>query len=170
MNYTPIEIEIANKTSRAGGAVGNNAVTPKVVKSLFSPEDKKTILDFGAGKAAIQTLNLRAEGYDVTAYEFGDNVIDGLHDKNALERKYDVVYASNVLNVQSSPRMLFNTLGEIWEALNDGGVFIANYPASPRKMHLTVSELTNELEEGFIVERIPGKNIIFKLTKKQNDE
>ena len=171
MKYTQLEIEIANKTSRSGGAIGTKAIVPQIIKELFSPNDKKSILDFGAGKKAMHTQDLKSLGYDVTAYEFGDNIDDALHDKNALERKYDVVYASNVLNVQSTLKMLWNTLGEIWDVLKDDGVFIANYPNSPRKLGLPVSELIEFLEEGFHVERIKHKNnIVFKLTKRLEDE
>ena len=80
------------------------------------------------------------------------------------------MYASNVLNVQSTPRMLNVTLYYIYKILEDDGVFIANYPTSPRKMHLTISKMEDELKEFFNIKRIPGKNVIFKLTKKIDDE
>ena len=169
--YTHNEILIANKTSRAGGSVGNNAVTPKIVKDLISPKDNKSILDFGAGKSAVQTLALRAEGYDVTAYEFGNNVDVNLHSENALKRKYDVIYASNVINVLSTIKMVSETLSQIHKSLAEGGIFIANYPASPRKLPASVSDMKIMLEEFFTVERIKSDiaktNVVFKMTLKE---
>jgi len=136
--FTKEEIKIANATSRSNGASAKNkdgsirAIVPRYVAENI--DKSKTILDFGAGKGAVHTLWLREAGFDVAAYDFGENCIAGLHDKNALEKKYDVVMASNVLNVCSSVDMLQGTLLQVYKSLKDGGLFICNYPASPRKM------------------------------------
>ena len=164
--YSKEEINIANKTSRNSKAIGQKAIVPRVIKELFSPKQKLKILDFGAGKAAAHTLSLREEGYDVTAYEFGNNIIDGLHDPKALKTTYDVIYASNVINVLSSFEMLLLTIGELDDALKVGGVIIANYPNSPRKLDFNPTEIAELLNIHFNVERIQEKNIVFKLTKK----
>lgn len=154
--FTPDQIKIANATSRSRGAIGSNAVVPKHVRKIAKKEHK--ILDFGAGKEAAHTKSLNDEGYHVTAHEFGDNQIKGIHDPKALNKKYDVAYASNVLNVQSSPKMLGQTLDQIHGALHPHGSFIANLPASPRKYaELTGDSVKSELEKRFhSVERIGG--------------
>jgi len=147
------EILIANKTSRNTGAVGKNAIVPKYVReyvrdyfyNCFSP----TILDFGAGKTAAHTQALLDEGYDVIAYEFGKNINLELHNLFALAQQYDIVFASNVLNVQSSLEMARNTIEQFSSVVNSGGVAIANYPAVPRKMDLTVDGMVNLLLERF---------------------
>jgi len=143
-------VDIANRTSRSRGAVGAKAVTPRVVRSLVKNKSAK-ILDFGAGKGADHAMSLREDGYDVTAHEFGSNVQPGVHDPDALRNgPYHVVYASNVLNVQSSKAMLRKTLMQIHKALRPGGVFIGNFPMSPRKLQgFTSNDMAAAIEEVF---------------------
>ena len=139
--YNKNEIMIANKTCRNNGASAFNsdgsirAVVPRYIEQHIQPD--KIILDFGSGKRAIHTQYLRERGYDVTAYDFGDNCIDGVHDKDALRKKFDIVFASNVLNVSSSTMMLINTLMEIKNCLALNGKAYFNYPESPRKAGIT---------------------------------
>ena len=143
--FTMEEVRIANATSRSNGASAKNkdgsirAIVPKYVAEHVSKED--SILDYGAGKGALHTKWLREEGFDVTAYDFGANCIDGLHDSNALDKQYDVVFASNVLNVQSSTVMLWETVRQLYVSLEHGGTLICNYPVSPRKMDATASDV-----------------------------
>ena len=160
--FTNEEIRIANATSRTNGASAKNkdgsvrAVVPKYVAQYINKEEK--LLDFGAGRDAVHTKWLRELGFDATAYDFGENVIEGLHDKDALSKQYKVIMASNVLNVQSSMNMLWGTLRQINDSLEYGGKFICNYPSSPRKMNLTASALEHILKEFFngSIERVGG--------------
>ncbi len=154
--YSSDEIAIANSTSRASGAVGEKAIVPPYVANIA--KDGHTILDFGAGKAAAHAQRLKQHGLDVTAYEFGNNINPELHDKNALTRKYDIVYASNVLNVQSTPEMMQKTLETIRKVTKTNGVFVANFPAQPRKMpSLKPAELQDMLLKYFTtVQRVGG--------------
>lgn len=160
--FNEMEIKIANATSRSGGASAINkdgsirAIVPKYVAEHINKED--SVLDFGAGKGAVHTKWLREEGFNVTAYDFGENCIEGLHDKNALQKQYKVIMASNVLNVNSSMSMLLETLRQIDNSLESGGEFICNYPASPRKMELTASDLKEILQSIFKgrIERVGG--------------
>lgn len=160
--FNEIEIKIANATSRSNGASAINkdgsirAIVPRYVAEHINKED--SVLDFGAGKAAVHTKWLREEGFNVTAYDFGDNCIEGLHDKNALQKQYKVIMASNVLNVSSSLGMLLETLNQINGSLEPGGEFICNYPASPRKMCLTANDLREILQSIFKgrIEKVGG--------------
>lgn len=160
--FTMEEIKIANATSRVNGASAINkdgsirAIVPKYVAEHINKED--SILDFGAGKAAVHTKWLKEQGFNVVAYDFGDNLIDGLHDKDALCKQYKVIMCSNVLNVQSSLKMLLETLKQINNSLTPGGEFICNYPASPRKMVLTANDLKEILQSIFKgrIERVGG--------------
>ena len=112
--FTQEEIKIANATSRSNGASAINkdgsirAIVPRYVAENINKED--SVLDFGAGKGAVHTKWLREQGFNATAYDFGDNLIEGLHDRNALNKQYKVIMASNVLNVQSSYVMLYELL------------------------------------------------------------
>ena len=160
--FNEMEIKIANATSRSGGASAINkdgsirAIVPRYVAEHINKED--SLLDFGAGKGAVHTKWLREEGFNVVAYDFGENYIEGLHDKNALQKQYKVIMASNVLNVSSSLEMLFETLNQINGSLEPGGEFICNYPASPRKMVLTANDLREILQSIFKgrIERVSG--------------
>ena len=152
--FTMEEIRVANSTSRSNGASAKNkdgsirAIVPRYVVQYI--DKNNSILDFGAGKGAVHTRWLREEGFNVTAYDFGNNVVEGLHDRNALSRQYKVIMASNVINVNSSLDMLMETLSQINNSLEPGGKFIVNYPSSPRKMNLSANEM------GWIIQNIFG--------------
>ncbi len=158
--FNPEDIGVANKTSRANGAVGSRAITPRYVREhleLFYDKETTTILDFGAGKAAAHARDLQADGWAVIAHEFGDNIDVRYHCELALMQKYDVVYASNVLNVQSGFGMIRASLFQVEEVLKQDGVFFANFPASPRKLQITVEQMEVMLLEHFsIVNRVGG--------------
>ncbi len=162
-------IKIANSTSRSLGAVGAKAITPRYVESVA--EKKHKILDFGSGKDAAHAKNLREKGFDVTAHEFGSNQNDN-HDPAALSRQYDHVYASNVLNVQSSKGMMGQTLDQIHGAVKEGGSFTGNFPASPRKADdIDADHVHKELEKRFeTVKRVGGtkKAPLFHATNPKN--
>lgn len=160
--FTMEEIKIANATSRSNGASAKNkdgsirAIVPKWVASFVSK--KVSILDFGAGKDAVHTKWLKEQGFNVTAYDFGENCIDGVHDKDALKKQYNVVMASNVLNVCSSQHMLEETLKQIKHSLKAGGVLVCNYPASPRKLDWRVEDVACMIRSyiGSDMERVGG--------------
>lgn len=156
---TEREVDIANRTARARGRVGQAPTrTTKAVLDRVAADER--VLDFGAGPEARQSEILREAGYEnVTAHEFGGNVREGVHDPAALERQYDAVFASNVLNVQSSRSMLAETLGQIQKATAPEGRAIFNYPESPRKMEpaLTADQMQREIENYYgTVERVGG--------------
>lgn len=156
------EIKAANATSRSNGASAKNkdgsvrAIVPRYVVGHIDKGD--SILDFGAGKGAVHTKWLREEGFNITAYDFGENCIDGLHDKDALNKQYKVIMASNVINVSSSLDMLMETLNQINNSLEPGGTFIVNYPSSPRKMNLNANEMGRMIQNifGGLVTRVGG--------------
>ena len=149
--FTQEEIKIANNTYRSKGSSvfdkdGNiRSIVARFVATSIS-KDKK-ILDFGCGAEFIQGKYLRDLGFDVSGWDFGSNKPTECVDK--LEQIYDVVYASNVLNVISSQSMLTETLNQIYNCIKSGGMFIANYPQSPRKMHMSSKELSDIIKEKF---------------------
>jgi len=168
--FTPVELEVATATSRPAGAIGGKAVVPKrVVEELREGE---TVLNYGAGRTnkggrIPHSDYITESGGKVTNYDFGTNVTPDVHDLTALDRTYDTVMASNVLNVQQSEGMLRRTLSEIRDSVNPSGKAIVNYPKSPRKSDITPLNLENILKEYFgVVDRISrsGKPPIFRLT------
>jgi hypothetical protein len=155
--YVPTreQIEIANRTARSGGAVGSKALVPRLVRDYAKPSD--TILDFGSGPKAMHTMDLRKDGFYVVPYDFGRNITPGIHDPEALNFAYDFVFASNVLNVQSSQKMFDWTLGQIVSVMAPGGKLLANYPESPRKGPMNQNDVEMGLKAYFSnVERVGG--------------
>lgn len=122
-------VRIVNATYRATGLIGPKAIVPKIVPQVAKKTDK--ILDFGAGTKAIHTVALRQQGYLVTAYDIGANLDPAIHDPKALSRKWDVVYASNVLNVQPTPRDLFGQVGLLASLVKKGGPGSRTTPLPP---------------------------------------
>jgi 16S rRNA A1518/A1519 N6-dimethyltransferase RsmA/KsgA/DIM1 with predicted DNA glycosylase/AP lyase activity len=130
IEFTEDEIREVNKTCK-GGFVGKRCIVIRWIEQNIPSSSNLTFLDYGAGKKALQTMQLREKGYNVTAYEIGKNFNSDIHDINALDKKYDLVYASNVLNVQKDLNMLIKTLEEI-KSLE--GIFIYNIPKSPLRL------------------------------------
>lgn len=169
-SISPAFVQVANRTARASGAVGGKALVPRHVESTV-PKDA-SILDFGSGPAAAHSQSLRQKGFtNVTAYDFGANVKPGVHDPQALTKQYDHVFASNVLNVQSSPEMLQETIKQIRSTVRPGGKATVNLPSSPRKFEGLNAELVQqELESAFdSVKRVGGTKSapVFELTVKE---
>lgn len=175
MNFTEQEIKIANATSRSNGASAINpdgtirAVVPNFIFKNIEDYRDKTLLDFGSGKNPIHTKWLRENGLNVTAYDFGNNCIEGVHDKNALDKRYDVIFASNVLNVQSSDVMMMVTVYQIYNSLKKGGTFIFNYPTSPRKTDMVEWEVIGLVSDIFKAEVVNNEGI-FTIVKPEDTD
>jgi SAM-dependent methyltransferase len=132
------EIKIANATYRRSGSSvfdRNGNVRSVVTRYVENHVNKcQKILDYGCGSEFIQGNYLRQKGFDVDGWDIGANKPKDC--VSELRQIYDIVYASNVLNVISSPEMLKETLDQVYRCLKIGGVFVANYPTNPRKMNL----------------------------------
>lgn len=129
----PQEIIKSNLSCRSFGAVGSNAIVPKFVVEEYSIKNQK-ILDFGSGKEIIHTKKLRMNGYQVDAYEFGNNVNEN-HIKVLLPNKYDIVFASNVFNTHSNYSMSISALTLIYNTMKFGGLFVFNFPQKPNYLY-----------------------------------
>ena len=155
--FSAQEINLANSTSRTNGIVGKNAIVPKYI--LNNIPSTWSILDFGAGKDAQHTRMLRNAGFhSVTAHEFGENFKPGFHYENALDYKYNVVFASNVINVQSNLTMLRKTLELMKNSTSYFGQIIFNYPDNPRHLGHTTKDVQDFIETFFSrkVEQVGG--------------
>lgn len=149
----------------SSGAVGDSPVTYRLLFQMGQDRPslkKKKVLDFGSGKIPVHAGRLRKAGWkNISAYdlpsvmqkakkEFGKF----LHDPKALQKKYDIVVASNVFNTQESPEQLEDTLDTIQSILKPGGLLVANYPTEPRYLGwLTNKELVSNYLKGFDVTR-----------------
>ena len=113
-----VDPRIATDRSWITTAVGTHTIRNTSNKSA-------SILDFGSGEKATQSARLIDEGFtDVTSYDLHPSQ----YDPAKLERQYDVVMASNVLNVQNSFGELWETLGQLARTVNKDGKVIVNWP------------------------------------------
>jgi hypothetical protein len=153
MTYSEQEIIDMNKTNRSNGAVGNNAIVPRLVEDILKRTDHRAlvVLDYGAGKEAKHVLNLRKTCHIVHGIEIGDNFNPELHLIFGADTRmrFDLIYASNVLNVQATKEGVFKVLCDVYRLLEPGGWFIANYPASPRKSDISAKVLSQWIKNTF---------------------
>jgi hypothetical protein len=157
MLYTNEEKTAMMKTARSSGAVGANAILPRIFKSLCRRHKHWHALDYGSGPNAIHTEALRREGYQVLAYDINDiNIVSNINNKQrSLYEWFDVVFASNVINVQPSAHHVHGVICELSNFVKCGGTVLINYPSSPRKCDLTVSDIDSILRREFVkVDRI----------------
>lgn len=159
--YSEDQLKKMNATSRHIGAVGNFAIVPRIVMTIAREGD--VILDFGAGKNAIQARKLQDDGLDVIAYDVGNNFNPIYHFKDALNYRYSIVYASNVLNVQHTDAQIYDTLSLLHEIVVNDGKVVVNYPPSPRHAHTpfgdsVTTEMVDEIIRGLFrnVKRVRG--------------
>lgn len=145
-------IKCMNKTYSK--TFSQKSLLPKYIASAFKDMKFVKILDYGAGKDAFGTMMLRDEGFNVTAYDVGENCIEGVHDPMALHKKYDLVFASNVINVQPSYEDIRYVLKEIYLSMENHlgygySAFYCNLPESPRKCDIDNVKLRELLSEVF---------------------
>lgn len=166
---TQEEIKMVNATARTAGAVGAKALVPKAVLKLlqaYFPNDPSVkVLDYGSGPTAQHAARLREEGYAVTAHEIGDNLRRGVHDFEAMDYYYNLVYASNVLNVLPTREALRAVVEEIRGVCGGtagAGLFVFNYPSSPRKAGLKPVEVLYEVQQRFcMVQALKGYSGVY---------
>ena len=130
---TDAEIKLMNKTARSGGAVGKKAIIPRYIINHPWMHGYR-MLDFGAGPKALHTKMLREQGMQVDCFDIGDNYVPGVHilDNGQGFGSYDLVFASNVINVQPTVECLMKTLEKM--SFYTGNICIFNLPDSPRKL------------------------------------
>ena len=154
-SLTDLQRQRMVSSGRSKGFTGKTPVSWEYAKEILSKNDK--VLDYGAGKNAVQSQELAEKGYDITPYDLPENQVKGLHDMNALRDRYKYTVASNVLNVQPNPSAVLDVLEEIYDTLEPGGSMIANYPTSPRYTGMTAGAIKQLIEEaGFTSPEIVG--------------
>lgn len=153
------------KSARSKGVIGKNAIIPRIIpvllKDVKNPFD---ILDFGCGKDMIHVLELQKQGFCVSGYDIN---LPGT--ERHLKRQWDIIYLSNVINVQPTKEELDDVFDLVWKCLHPVmGIAIANYPNKPRYLGWSVKEMEKYLRTRFIsvirVENeIAGNNVIWVL-------
>jgi hypothetical protein len=127
---------------------GKGPLIPRWVYNYVDSQEDLHILDFGAGAGAVQVAALRELGYKIDGYEWppepGDNskrskqyyasVEAGLLNPKALDQGWDMILASNVMNVQRSWGCFHVTMEDLKDLL-DGrphAEFVTNLASEPR--------------------------------------
>lgn len=172
MKYTEKEKARMLQSGRKGGFIRKRLpVVPQYIKALAPDKDKK-ILDFGCGQQAFTVRRFEDLGFKNTVgYDFPENCVDWsrTYDLKALEKKWDIIMLSNVINVQPSEGHAIELLTNITlNNLEDGGFLVFNYPASPRYSDIdfdavsaAVFNLTNRK-----VELVPSKqSTLYRIDK-----
>lgn len=151
------------KSARSKGAVGKNAIIPRIIPILLKDvENPFDILDFGCGKDMVHVLELQMQGFSVSGYDIN---LPGT--EKHLERAWDIIYLSNVINVQSTKEELDDIFDLVWMSLHRVlGIAMANYPNKPRYLGWTVKEMEDYLKTRFLsvlrVEKeIAGNNVVW---------
>ena len=117
-----------------------------VTKYLKNNPDAK-VLDFGAGKKPFLAKHFKKMGFAIDAHELAQNN-NKEHDDVAGE-KYDLVVASNVLNVQQTLSNLRKTLNQIFKFTTDNGMLFATVPDQPNENLFTIAKLKDEMLKKF---------------------
>lgn len=160
--YTKEEEINLIKTASKGGIVGRG---PTVVTQWTEKLGWKNqhVLDYGCGQLEFQSTYLKKIGFIVTPYDIG-------YARGVLDKPYDIIMISNVLNVQPHLSGLNDILEDIYYILgkehSTGFTFaLVNYPKSPRKMNWNEKKLVKHLKYfGFLVDKLPVKNsLLFRL-------
>jgi len=160
------ETERAIRSARSKGAVGKNAIVPRILpqlmRSIPPSNTPKAILDFGCGKDMIHVNALREQGFNVEGYDISlpetEIFIKG--------RNYDIIYLSNVLNVQSTEEMIEDLINDVWYRLHPSGYLVANYPQSPRYLGWSTEKMLKWLQFNFasvvrVNKNLAGNNIVW---------
>lgn len=160
--FNPDYLITVNSTDRTrGGTVSTNPLVYRylIQNRLNYPWQDWHILDFGAGYTAKHTKALYKSGYSrVYAYDIGKNwnVDEHLSPERYQHYKgtWDMVIASNVLNVQPSYETVAAILQEMYSCLSEKGFMLFNFPYSPRKNPLNDNDMENLLIEMYGTGRV----------------
>ena len=90
-------------------------------------KEKDTVLDFGSGAARYWQNKLAKQGYVIESHDLSIP-------NNTSLNSFDVILASNVLNVQETRDQLRETLKQIMSFSKSGTRIVWNYAETPRKM------------------------------------
>lgn len=145
-------------TARSGGCVGDKSIVNRYIKENLATLGECTFLDFGCGPTgrhvvdllnkfvtvweedlafdhkSYSELNLRKRmGLPWDPSEFSEEVLNTPPWAHLEGKRYDVVYASNVLNVQGTYADIYNVMDTLKTRLNPGGLLLVNCTSKPWK-------------------------------------
>lgn len=153
--------EKAIRSARSSGAVGKNAIVPRIIPKLVGTGGRR-ILDFGCGADMIHVVELQKQGLFVVGYDWSLPETK----KFITDELYDIIYLSNVLNVQSSEEMLEDLFKTVISCMRYMGFVVANYPYEPRYLGWSTKEMLEWLQVKFtdvirLNKSLAGNNIVW---------
>ena len=162
--FTSVTQEIAKKTYRPWNH--NVPVCYRLIfNNLINPLNK-AILDYGCGPEQKYVKQMRAMKLNAVGVDF--HIPGSRQTHLAPQCFYDIIIASNVLNVISDMKDLHGVFAELKSHLTPNGFAIANYPSSPRKLKLSNSQLLTMLGSTFKLTKLDkdmvNNNIVVMLT------
>ena len=155
-SYSPSELIDLNRTARSSGAIGSKPTvcTQYLIDNCVNP--RAFVLDFGAGPKSQQANILRGRGFQhVYAYDIGKNYnpdqhVSPFYRSGIPLSNYDIVFASNVLNVQPDLSHLKSTISQLHSLVeHSSGILICNFPKKPRKNECSDTRLYDILMDYF---------------------
>ena len=148
--------EMVNATDRSGHMTfADRARVPAWIRVELQTTQgtryfPKRILDYGSGKHRTHARRMMRDFPDVQVdcYDIGANYTPE-HVTVPFEAAYNLVYASNVLNVQPNLAQLRYVLNSMEYACKRGGAIVFNFPEDPRKSDVSTSAFEELLLELF---------------------
>lgn len=146
--YESLLDDVAKSYDRYGfeSSLSFKHVMDFVTKYLKNNPDAK-VLDFGAGKNPFLAKHFKKMGFAIDAHELAQNN-NKEHDDVAGE-KYDLVIASNVLNIQQTLSNLRKTLNQIFKFTKKDGMLFATVPDQPNENLFTIGKFKGEMLKKF---------------------
>ncbi len=125
-------------TARPAGAIGSRPIIPSYLIENKYTYFLKSILDFGCGKTGRHVKLLNDEGFAVWGEDLSLPYNEEDSDQNPPwlhkpGKKYDLVFANSVINVQSGIIDICTLLDTIKARVNPGGMIMLTVPQEPWK-------------------------------------
>jgi len=162
--------QVASTYRNGKGAVGGKSLVVKYVEEIADPLDY--ILDFGCGYDGIYVQEFHKKGYaSVYGYDvvLDEKLLDlpfktfsnDLYGAFGISyTHWDIIYASNVLNVQPSEEHLEAVIQILAGLCSNNTILVVNYPSDPRKSGVDAKGVKEMLNQKFTV-GVVGKNVYF---------
>lgn len=120
-------------------------------KALAEMRYDDAVLDFGCGYgegAEWMWENAPLEIESITKYDLNPEWAE------PVSGTYDLIVASNVLNIQESMDQLKSTIQRIGELVNENTTIVASYPKEPRRLDLHFNSVKAILNYEFPKNRV----------------
>lgn len=134
------------ETARPAGAIGANPIIPNYLIENKDEYFYKSILDFGCGKTGRHVSLLDSHGFAVWGEDLALTYSEDPRDSNPAwlhrpGKKYDLVYANSVLNIQANLKDVFEVIHTLWLRANPGGMIMFTIPKDPWRLEVSPSAL-----------------------------